>query len=105
MKRKIFKNKKLLLLALFIISAIVTQGALAGLDIVDTMEKVLEFTQTIGYFVLAIGIVTFILNMFLGSRSMPVAVIGVGGIIAGWAMANVETAVTWFTNFSAGACF
>ena len=72
MKRKIFKNKKLLLLALFIISAIVTQGALAGLDIVDTMEKVLEFTQTIGYFVLAIGIVTFILNMFLGSRSMQV---------------------------------
>ena len=43
--------------------------------------------------------------MFLGSRSMPVAVIGVGGIIAGWAMANVETAVTWFTNLSAGACF
>lgn len=105
MKSKIFRNKKLLLLALFILSAIVAQGTLAGLNVVDTMEKGLEFTQTIGFYAMVIGLAIFILNMFLGSRSMAVGLLGFGAIVGGWIISNIQTAMTWFTNFSAGACF
>lgn len=110
MKSKIFKtlnNKKLFILSgltLLVVSAI-TQGALSGLDIADTMENGLALAQTIGFFIVAIGVVTFIINMFLGSRSMPVAAIGVGCMVGGWVIANIEKVITWLTKLTAGACF
>lgn len=110
MKSKILKilhNKRLLFLSvltLLIVSSI-TQGALSGLNIVDTMENGLALAQTIGFFIVAIGVVTFIINMFLGSRSMPVAVIGVGCMVGGWVIANIETVITWLSKLTAGACF
>lgn len=110
MKSKIFKiihNNKLCILSsltLLTVSSI-THGAISGLNIVDTMHNGLALAQTIGFFMVAIGVVTFIINMFLGSRSMPVAVIGVGCMIGGWVIANIEEFISWLTKLTAGACF
>jgi|GEM_PF-1800775 len=108
MKSKIFKslnNKTVLFMLILLIVSVVTQGAITGLDIVDYLENGLGLSQTVTFYVMGIGAIIFIVNMFLGNRSTTVGVLGVGLMLGGYVVANIDKVITFLSKLTAGACF
>lgn len=78
-------------------------AGVSGLPIGDMLQKGLDLAVYVGYFGIAIGIVVFLIMSKLGSRESALAW-GVGTIVAGAIIANVETIMSWF-GFTGGVNF